>query len=346
MTSPAAPHGPSLLGDVARLAGVSPATVSRAFNTPQLLSGDTLERVLEAARRLDYLPYGVARSLRKRRSAVVGMIIPSLQNAYFAATVEHVQSRLSRGGYTMLLASSNRQPELELTAMKAMAAQGVDSVVVLGRVLDPATELVTQRARIPTLYSWTATPGKPSIAFDHAAAMAGLAQHLAGLGHRHIAVVFPFRQSADTARTRLTAIREALARKAIAIRPEAIIDDLGFDMVAGQEAFHRLRRQAPETTAVLCSNDAIAAGLILAAQAHGVAVPAQLSVTGYNDFEVASVIDPAITTVRTSSPLHAERLTDALLAWMATGTAPASEVLPTELVVRRSTGRIQRDRSA
>lgn len=337
MSSDGHPPGPSLLGDVARLAGVSPATVSRAFNAPQLLSGDTLERVLDAARRLDYLPYGVARSLRKRRSAVVGMIIPSLQNAYFAATVEHVQSRLARGGYAMLLASSNRDPELESTAVKAMVTQGVDSVIMLGRLLDPATERVTERARIPLLYSWTATPGRPSIAFDHPAAMAGLALHLAELGHRDIAVVIPFQLSADWGRTRLAGIEQALRRRGIALRPQAIIDDLGFDMTAGQAAFHRLRARAAQTTAVICSSDAIAAGLILAARAQGVAVPAELSVTGYNDMEVASVIDPPITTVRTSSQLHADRLTEALLGWMASGVVPASQTLPTELIIRGST---------
>lgn len=167
--------------------------------------------------------------------------------------------------------------------------------------------------------------------------MAGLALHLAELGHRDIAVVIPFQLSADWGRTRLAGIEQALRRRGIALRPQAIIDDLGFDMTAGQTAFHRLRARAAQTTAVICSSDAIAAGLILAARAQGVAVPAELSVTGYNDMEVASVIDPPITTVRTSSQLHADRLTEALLGWMASGVVPASQTLPTELIIRGST---------
>lgn len=117
--------------DVARLAGVSPATVSRAFNAPALLDPQTLERVRQAAARLEYRPHGVARSLRSRRSLIIGVLIPSLQNTYFAETVERVQALLAERGYTVVIASSHYDPEAEHAAVRAMTRQGVDAVLLV-----------------------------------------------------------------------------------------------------------------------------------------------------------------------------------------------------------------------
>ncbi len=330
--------GPARVDDVARLAGVSQATVSRAFNAPHLLGTATLERVRDAARRLDYAPYGVARSLRRRRSMVVGMLVPSLAQAYHATAVERVHALLARAGYTMLLGTSAGDPDGELAAAKAMVAQGVDGMIVVARPMHPDTLEVTRRAGVPTMHGWVASPGRPSVAFDHAAAMAQVARHLLSLGHREVAVAIPFRVAGDRERGRLAAIRAVLAEAGVPLPSRSVFDEVGLAIEGGRQAVLAMRERAPRATALICGNDQIAAGAILTAQAYGMDVPADLSITGYNDLEIATVMRPAITTVRTPAALYAERAVQALLAWMSSGEPPATELLPTELVPRGSTG--------
>ena len=129
---------PSRLAEVAKLAAVSHATVSRAFNTPQLLSPRTLKRVTRAADELNYLPDGLARSLRSKRSMVIGAIMPSLRHAYFATTVEGLQSEIARNGYTLLLGIAGFDMRAELESVRSMIRQGVDGFILVGRQHDPA----------------------------------------------------------------------------------------------------------------------------------------------------------------------------------------------------------------
>lgn len=337
-SSAAAPRtGPAKVTDVARLAGVSLATVSRAFNAPELLGAQTLDRVREAARKLDYLPYGLARSLRRRRAMVIGMVIPSLTNVYFAGTVERIQSLVARRGYTMLLASSSHDPETEINAVKAMIGQGVDGMILFGRLQNPESAAALRRAGVPYLRSWVAAPGEPYVAFDHDRAMRKVARHLLALGHRVFAAIMPFKVLGDTRRSRLEAVREELASDGVALAAEAVVDDLDLGIAAGRAAFRRVLERAPLATAVICSNDNLAAGAILEAQACGLEVPRDVSVTGYNDLEIASAMSPAITTVRTPMSEHAELVVAALLDSIASGEAAPSRMLETELVVRAST---------
>jgi LacI family transcriptional regulator len=324
--------------DVARLAGVSPATVSRAFNAPNLLDEQTLQRVRNAAAKLDYRPQGLARSLRGRRSLVIGVLIPSLRNAYFAETVEQIQALLAARGYTVLIASSHYDADAEVAAVKAMASHGVDALLMVGRPMTPASRWRAGALGIPTLRAWIWPDEPPCIGFDHDAAMRDVARHLLQLGHRRFALVIPFVALRDEGRSRLSAIREALADAGVVLPSAAVVDDLGFGIAAGRNALQVLRQRGVEASAVICSNDQLAAGVILQARALGLDVPRDLSVTGYNDTELGATFEPPITTVSTPMADHATQVVEALLA-MAAGASPAaSAALPTSLVVRASTG--------
>lgn len=329
------------VSDVAKLAGVSPATVSRAFNHPEQLGQKTLERVQIAANQLGYQPYGLARSLRSRRSMVIGVVMPSLQYAYFAGTLELLQTLLAREGYTLLLSSSNNNPQQELDGVRAMMAQGVDGVILFGRPLnDESTPLLARRG-VPHLRCWAALPGERSVAFDHGMAMSEVVEHLVSLGHRDIAVVIPFIALGDRMRGRLTSIREALARHGLALPKQAIVDDGGMDAAAGREAVKTLRGRHCSATAVICSNDLIAAGVILEYQSMGLKVPQDISVTGYNDSALARAFEPSITSVETPLDLHAQEVAKAMVSALCDGVGFPSLVLPTRLKIRNSTGRIK-----
>lgn len=332
------PVPPPSVTAVARLAEVSPATVSRAFNAPHLLQPATLDRVLQAARQLGYQPYGLARSLRRRRSMVVGIVMPSLRYAYYAGTLELLQGLLARQGYTVLLATANHDPQAELDGVRALMAQGVDGVILFGRPLNDESAPLLQRRGVPYLRCWSALPDEPSVAFDHGVAMAELTDYLVSLGHRRFAVVIPFRALADRFRGRLSAIREALARHDLALPAAAVVDDGGLDALAGREALRTLLDRGVSATAVLCSNDLIAAGVILEARAAGLRVPDDLSVTGYNDSALARAFEPAITSVDTPVDPHAQAVADAMLAALRDGAPMPVLRLPTRLRLRRSTG--------
>lgn len=326
------------VSEVARLAGVSPATVSRAFNNPSLLGVETLARVQRAAQQLGYQPYGLARSLRRRRSMVVGIVMPSLRYAYYAGTLERLQSLLAQGGYTVLLISANHQAQAELDGVRALMAQGVDAVVLFGRPLhDESAPLLASRG-VPHLRCWSALPDEASVAFDHEAAIADVMQHLVALGHRRFAAVFPFKALGDRLRGRLAAIRDTLATHGLALHPQALVDDGGLDALAGREALRTLRARGQHATAVVCSNDLIAAGVILEAQALGLRVPSDLSVTGYNDSSLARAFEPAITSVDTPVELHAREVARVLLAALRDGEPVPCLRLPTQLRVRASSG--------
>ena len=329
---------PAKSGDVARLAGVSPATVSRAFNAPHLLDQQTLARVRDAAARLEYRPQGVARSLRSRRSLLIGVLIPSLRNTYFAQTVERVQALLAERGYTVLIASSRYDPAAEMAAVKAMAAQGVDALLLVGRPLDAMSRPTATRLGLPSLRAWAWLEEPPCIGFDHDAALRVVTQHLLSLGHRHFALVAPFRALHDPLRSRLTAVREALAEAGLALPPAAVVDDGGFGLADGRQALRVLHARGQTPTAVICSNDLLAAGVVLQAQAQGLAVPKDLSVSGYNDLDIATALDPALTTVATPMTDHATRVVAALLDLAQGRDVGTLTPLPTRLVVRGSTG--------
>lgn len=335
---PPARYIPPSVSDVARLAGVSPATVSRAFNTPQRLVPDTLQRVQQAARQLGYQPYGLARSLRSRRSMVLGIVMPSLRYAYYAGTLELLQSLLAREGYTLLLSSANHDPQAELEGVRALMAQGVDGVVLFGRPLHDESAPLLARRGVPHLRCWSALPDEPSVAFDHQAAIEGVVEHLVALGHRRFALVVPFRALADRFRGRLGAVREALARHGLALPAEAVVEDGGLDLPAGREAWRTLQQRGQQPSAVVCSNDLIAAGVILECRAAGLRVPQDVSVTGYNDSALASAFEPAITSVDTPVDLHAKEVARVLLAALRDGQPFPQLRLPTQLRVRGSTG--------
>jgi LacI family transcriptional regulator len=338
---PALPPPPDTapsVSDVARLAGVSPATVSRAFNTPALLGAPTLERVQRAAQQLGYQPYGLARSLRKRRSMVVGIVMPSLRYAYYAGTLEQLQALLAAEGYTLLLSTANHDPQAELAGVRALMAQGVDGVILFGRPLHDDSAALLARRGVPHLRCWSALPGEPSVAFDHGAAMADVVDHLVALGHRRLALVVPFVALADRFRGRLTAVREALARHDLALPAKAIIDDGGLDAPDGRAAWRTLQQRGVKPTAVICSNDLLAAGVILECQASGLRVPQDVSVTGYNDSALAGAFEPTITSVDTPLDLHAREVARVMLAALRDRQPFPTLRLPTQLRVRGSTG--------
>ncbi|WP_022720586.1 LacI family DNA-binding transcriptional regulator [Rhodopseudomonas sp. B29] len=328
---------PSRLAEVAELAAVSPATVSRVFNAPHLVGAETLKRVTEVAERLNYAPDGVAASLRRHRSLVVGAVMPSLRHAYFASTVEGLQSELAGSGYTLLLGVSQFDDQAELGAVRSMIRQGVDGLVIVGRRHDPALLPLIADSGKPYVLTWSYDAELPSVGVDHRKAMQAAVDHLLDLGHRDFAALMAF-PSIDREQERIAGITDALSRRGLSFTPDRLIDAGGSSLQNGRNAFRSARARYPSATAIVCTNDLLAAGVLMECSAGGIAVPRDLSVVGYGDLDVAAALNPPMTTVRVPSE-EMGRIAARSLVSRLNGKDDLLHIeIATELVVRSSSG--------
>ncbi len=290
---------PSKLADVARLSGVSTATVSRCLNTPDRVVPATREKVLKAVAELGYAPNFSARALAARQTFTIGAVIPTMENAIFARGIQAFQEELGRLGYTLLIASTSYQESLEEEQIRNLAARGSDGLLLIGhhrsnRVLD-----FLQGREIPALVAWAHNDGTaalPAIGFDNAGAMAELTREVLARGHRRIGVISAQTAANDRARLRVAGIRATLADVGLGSAALSVIEtQYGFD--AGGAAFSALMSQEASPTAVMCGNDVLAVGALRAARELGISVPNDVSITGFDDIEIATLVDPPLTTI-------------------------------------------------
>lgn len=323
--------------EVAAAAGVSIATVSRALNTPQRVQPAIRARVDEAVARLGYVAHGAARALASRRSDTIGAIVPTLDNAIFAAGIHALQLRLDGHGKVLLLASTEYDPERERRELRALIERGVDGVMLVGSAHDRAIAGLIAAARVPAVAVWTNDPACafPTIGFDNHAAMGRLVDHLWMLGHRRFAMIAGVTAGNDRAAARVDGLRAALATRGAAA---PIVLERPYEIREGREAMRGLRALAMPPSAVVCGNDVLALGALFEAQALGLAVPGQVSITGFDDLELASQVSPGLTTIRVPAAEMGRRAADALVAAARDGSPLRSIVLDVELILRASTG--------
>ncbi|MCX7566367.1 LacI family DNA-binding transcriptional regulator [Sulfitobacter sp. F26169L] len=303
------------LEDVAKAAGVSTATVSRCLNTPDRVIKPTREKVMKAVDALGYTPNFGARVMAAKRTFTIGAIIPTMENAIFARGLQAFQEELHRHGYTLLVSSTAYRPELEEEQIRALVARGADGLLLIGYDRDPALNAYLHQRAIPTLIAWAFKPEipKPAIGFDNRAAMARLTREVLAQGHRRIGVISGIAKGNDRAAERLAGFAEALGATGLDLRDMPVIETpYGFEN--GENAMIRLMQTDARPTAVMCGNDVLAAGALRGARALGLAVPQDVSVTGFDDIELARIVTPPLTTVHVP---HREMGTKAAIALIA-----------------------------
>lgn len=326
------------LDDVARAAGVSLATASRALSSPQLLKPATLVRVLNAARLLGYLPHGAARALASRRTHTIGAVIPTLDNAIFANSTQAMQRELGEHGYQLLLGSHEYDPERDFQVTRALLERGVDGLVLVGTDHSPALYQLLLGFGSPYVLTWSIDESghHHCVGFNNRAAAARVTQYLYDLGHRAFAVISGFTAHNDRARDRITGVREALIARGVTLDPRRVVET-SFSVQSGREALRLVLQPEPRPTAVICGNDILAHGAMLEALALGIDVPGALSITGFDDMELAAQIPPGLTTIRIPTAEIGRRTAQHLLARLAGEKTDKRTELPVELVVRGST---------
>lgn len=326
------------LRDVARDAGVSAATVSRALSNPDKLRPETLARVLAAARACGYVLDGAARALRERRTRTIGAVIPTLDNAIFANATQALQKTLERRGYTLLIASHDYDLATEVHVAQQLVERGVDGLVLVG--LDHRDELfrTLDAAGVPYLLTWALDRSgqRPCVGFDNHAAAMRVVQYLVDIGHREIAMIAGETPHNDRARSRVEGVTAGLAAHGIALPPERLVER-PYTFAAGREAMRTLAALATRPTAVVCGNDVLAIGALAECRALGIAVPGDVSLTGFDDLEFAAMTTPTLTTIHVPGHALGEASALALLKMVAGEATPGCHELGVDLVVRETT---------
>lgn len=324
--------------DVARLAGVSAATVSRALSQPALLKEETLQRVSHAIEKLGYVPHGAARALSSSRTLTVGAVIPSLENAIFATTAFVLQQVLDENGYVLVLACSGYDLATELKLTKKLIERGIDALVLVGTQHQPELFSLLSRFQMPYVCAWAFDEGSnlPCVGFDHRRATAKVTTHLLEQGHRDFSIISTSTRDNERARERLAGVVNTLEAAGIRLQPDHIIEK-PFSFKDGKEAFTRFMQLQRRPTAVVCLNDVLAIGAISGAYEHGLDVPRDVSITGCEDLEVAASVPPGLTTVRYPTAEMGYHAGKYLIARLKGESTEMPLVFPTELIVRGTT---------
>ena len=325
--------------EVADAAGVSIATVSRVLNAPARVNPDLCRRVTEAVDRLGYVAVGAARALASRRSGAIGALVPTLDNAIFAECINALQLRLDDHGYVLLVASADYDLRRESRELKALVERGIDGVLLVGTDHESEVYRLVEATRVPAVITWSCDPGAvvPCIGFDNRGAARRLCQHLIELGHERIAMIAGLKKGNDRAAARIDGVRDALRTRGRDLTAETLCER-PYTIADGRTALRQLMSAAARPTAVICGNDVLAFGALFEAAALGLRVPHDLSVTGFDDLDLAAQMVPPLTTVRVPAAEMGRRAADQLVGVTRGETPPRVTELEAALVLRGSTG--------
>jgi LacI family transcriptional regulator, gluconate utilization system Gnt-I transcriptional repressor len=299
------------LKDVGRMAGVSPITVSRVLNHPEMVASGTMEHVRRVIDRTGYIPNLLAGGLASRKTHFVAAIVPAILNQVFSESIQSLTDRLWDSGYQVLLGTSGYPTSREESLLTAIISRRPDGIFLTGISHSVESHRRLAAAKIPVVEVWdlTPTPIDMLVGFSHEKVGQAVAEYLLGLGRRSFGVV-----SADDARAE---VRRAGFRSVLA--KNGITDELSVLMPApstfrlGREGLARLLERGSLPRAVFCSSDTLAHGVLIEAQARGLSVPGDLAIVGFGDLDFAAQTFPPLSTVRIDRVAIGRRAAEALL---------------------------------
>ncbi|NNL17689.1 MAG: LacI family DNA-binding transcriptional regulator [Boseongicola sp.] len=327
------------LADVARRAGVSTATVSRCLNSPDQVIERTRTRVMQAVKDLGYAPNFSARALAAKHTNTIGAVIPTMENAIFARGIQAFQEELGRHGYTLLVASSSYQEALEEEQIRTLAARGADGLLLIGYHRNAKLHEFLRQRSIPTLIAWAFEKESdlPAIGFSNKHAMADLARLVLEKGHRKIGMISADTGANDRARDRLAGVMLAAREAGLDVDRIPVIETT-YEIESGVQAFRQIMAWTPRPTVVFCGNDVLAIGALKAAKEMGLSVPEDVSITGFDDIEIASLAEPALTTIHVPHREMGRRAAGMLIDMVTKNASPNSVELQTDIRLRRTLG--------
>jgi len=330
------------LRDVARLAGVSLGSASRALSNPDQVKPATLAKVDAAVRQLQYVMDGAARALALRRTYSLAAIFPTLNNPIYADSIQALQHRLNECGYQLIIASHEYDRDRELSSVRNFIERGVEGVFLVGTDHDPAVFELLHRSQRPYVLMWSVDDCRDHCAVGFSNVRGGelIADHVLALGHRDVAILTGKRQYNERARYRIEGVRKRFARLGVEV-PENRIVEQPFSLEGGRAGFEQVLATSTRPTALICTTDLLALGACEQAKRRQVNVPADMTITGFDDISFSAIASPSLTSV--SIPIfEIGRISaDTLIAQIEGITVDQITELDIALIVRESSERIE-----
>ncbi|PXW22280.1 LacI family DNA-binding transcriptional regulator [Paraburkholderia caballeronis] len=298
--------------DVAALAQVSPITVSRALNNPEVVAPDTLRRIQQTVQQLGYVPNRLAGSLSSSKSRLIAAIVPTVSHSLFSTSIQAFSDAMSRAGYQVLLGLSGYSEDDELRVLDAALSRRPEGVLLVGVARTAPLRARLLSLQLPTVETWDTTdlPVDMLVGFSHYDIGVAVAQHFIARGWRRPAIV-----SANDARARArhdgflqTMARNGIADVAdISVAPPSSVE-------LGRASLTRILDARPDIDCVFCGSDLLALGVLGEARSRGIKVPDNLAVCGFGDLEFAAELRPALTSVRVDGKRIGTAAADCLIA--------------------------------
>ena len=326
------------ISDIAKAAGVSVATVSRVLSKPDVVKPATRQRVMEVVDKMGYQPNALAQQLRMQATRNILVIIPSMENYMSHKVILGIEQAADANGYHTLIVDMHNLDSIGEYYLNAIKQRQVDGIISLSTSM--AENLARQQASSSPIVIAVHDPADseiPCVTIDHAAAARAAMTHLVRLGHKRIAHITSSQKITPYLR-RIDSYREVLLENQLPFAPELIRYGES-SLQSGYEMTESLLASGNRFTAIFAAGDTMALGAIKALKNHGIRVPQDCAVVGFDDIELAAFWDPALTTIRIPKELLGQRAFAKLLTLMkGEPVATEKEVLPYELVIRESCG--------
>lgn len=327
------------LADVAKAAKVSTATVSRVMNNPGVVSEEIRERVHHAISKLKWVPNASAKALATSRTHTVGAIMPTLDHQNFARIVESLQTTIATAKYELLVGVTYYEREVATNQARMMIERGVEALVLVGADHPDEVLGMLDEKGVPHVLLYVASgsvPGRNVIGFDNYQSFATITEYLLDLGHRSFGLIAQDTSFNDRARARREGVRNTLAERGIAVRPRHFVEG-AWKFEDGMRAFEKVMRSDDPPTAIICGNDYLAIGCVLSAREMGIDIPGDVSITGFDDIDLARLLQPGITTMKVPDALVGEMAGRFFIDVLQGKPGHLGTVPAPELIVRAST---------
>ena len=329
--------------EVAREAGVSPATVSRILTGTARVRSVKRERVLEVIRQMNFQPNAFARALSENRNRMIGIMVAHTGNSYYNSLFAACQSEAYRRGYVSMVMNTYSRPQYEESVMMRMQEMRPEAVIIAGgrvdlEVPDPAFMDLLRATRESVrlvVGSRSPMPGIPGVAVDHSMSMEKALRYLADLGHRKIGYVYagsPYYGTMERLRT----FRKVMAELGIEVREDWLVEGADYGMESGIESIRAMMSGSDRPTAVLGMNDMVSAGILQGLQGMGLRVPEDVSVMGFDDTYISGITTPKLTSVGYNYEAYASLLLDACLFEGDMEAYPENQRIPVFITERNS----------
>lgn len=330
----------STIHDVAKLAGVSIATVSRVINSPESVRAVTREKVLLAMSKCNYKYNALARGFVTKRSNTIGLIIPNINNPVFADSTLGVQEYADQKNLKVILGNSNYKYSQEENLVNVLRESQVDGLIITTTNIKSELLKTLVDEDFPFVLLFSTVKGGPfsAVGVDNYRGGYLATEHLVSLGHTRIGMVAGNFSMTDRSFHRWHGYKRCLMDNKIAYDKKLVVQT-DYSLSGGCESIKKLLNQPSPPTAVFCSNDYIALGAIKGARESGLTLPDELSIVGFDDMQTASYMVPPLTTIRQPAYDMGRRAAELLLQLIEKKSKPVQDMMTTSLIVRESTSK-------